>query len=83
MRCPSCASLDTQVKDSRPTEDSSVSFLVPSLGLRCLSRARLDGRAQDTASRPMRPERLRAPLVGEARIQTSREPEATVTNCRK
>ena len=22
MRCPSCASLDTQVKDSRPTEDS-------------------------------------------------------------
>jgi transcriptional repressor NrdR len=23
MRCPSCASLDTQVKDSRPTEDSS------------------------------------------------------------
>ena len=24
MRCPKCASLDTQVKDSRPTEDSSV-----------------------------------------------------------
>lgn len=24
MRCPSCASLDTQVKDSRPTEDSAV-----------------------------------------------------------
>jgi len=24
MRCPNCASLDTQVKDSRPTEDSSV-----------------------------------------------------------
>src|SRR6201996_4255402 len=24
MRCPSCASLDTQVKDSRPAEDSSV-----------------------------------------------------------
>src|SRR5213082_759148 len=24
MRCPSCASLYTQVKDSRPTEDSSV-----------------------------------------------------------
>ena len=24
MRCPSCSSLDTQVKDSRPTEDSSV-----------------------------------------------------------
>ena len=24
MRCPSCASLDTQVKDSRPTENSSV-----------------------------------------------------------
>jgi transcriptional repressor NrdR len=24
MRCPSCGSLDTQVKDSRPTEDSSV-----------------------------------------------------------
>ena len=24
MRCPSCNSLDTQVKDSRPTEDSSV-----------------------------------------------------------
>ena len=23
MRCPSCSSLDTQVKDSRPTEDSS------------------------------------------------------------
>jgi len=23
MRCPSCASLDTQVKDSRPTDDSS------------------------------------------------------------
>jgi transcriptional repressor NrdR len=23
MRCPSCASLDTQVKDSRPSEDSS------------------------------------------------------------
>jgi len=23
MRCPNCASLDTQVKDSRPTEDSS------------------------------------------------------------
>ena len=23
MRCPSCASLDTQVKDSRPTEDSN------------------------------------------------------------
>ena len=23
MRCPTCASLDTQVKDSRPTEDSS------------------------------------------------------------
>src|SRR5260370_7400712 len=23
MRCPSCMSLDTQVKDSRPTEDSS------------------------------------------------------------
>ena len=23
MRCPSCCSLDTQVKDSRPTEDSS------------------------------------------------------------
>ena len=23
MRCPSCQSLDTQVKDSRPTEDSS------------------------------------------------------------
>ena len=23
MRCPSCNSLDTQVKDSRPTEDSS------------------------------------------------------------
>src|SRR6202023_3914065 len=23
MRCPSCTSLDTQVKDSRPTEDSS------------------------------------------------------------
>src|SRR5207248_7028840 len=23
-RCPNCASLDTQVKDSRPTEDSSV-----------------------------------------------------------
>src|SRR6201995_1646687 len=23
MRCPSCASLDTQVKDTRPTEDSS------------------------------------------------------------
>ena len=23
MRCPSCASLDTQVKDSRPTEDSA------------------------------------------------------------
>src|SRR5256885_1208397 len=23
MRCPSCGSLDTQVKDSRPTEDSS------------------------------------------------------------
>src|SRR5215218_8384517 len=24
MRCPNCASLDTQVKDSRPTEDPSV-----------------------------------------------------------
>src|SRR5512134_3615826 len=24
MRCPSCGSLDTQVKDSRPTEDSAV-----------------------------------------------------------
>ena len=24
MRCPGCNSLDTQVKDSRPTEDSSV-----------------------------------------------------------
>ena len=24
MRCPNCASLDTQVKDSRPTKDSSV-----------------------------------------------------------
>jgi transcriptional repressor NrdR len=24
MRCPNCASLDTQVKDSRPTEDSCV-----------------------------------------------------------
>ena len=24
MRCPSCGSLDTQVKDSRPAEDSSV-----------------------------------------------------------
>src|ERR1700754_595691 len=24
MRCPNCASLDTQVKDTRPTEDSSV-----------------------------------------------------------
>ena len=24
MRCPKCGSLDTQVKDSRPTEDSSV-----------------------------------------------------------
>src|SRR5262249_52731954 len=24
MRCPNCASLDTQVKDSQPTEDSSV-----------------------------------------------------------
>jgi len=24
MRCPYCGSLDTQVKDSRPTEDSSV-----------------------------------------------------------
>ena len=24
MRCPNCSSLDTQVKDSRPTEDSSV-----------------------------------------------------------
>src|SRR5262249_13149435 len=24
MRCPHCASLDTQVNDSRPTEDSSV-----------------------------------------------------------
>jgi len=24
MRCPSCGSLDTQVKDSRPTEDSCV-----------------------------------------------------------
>jgi transcriptional repressor NrdR len=24
MRCPSCNSLDTQVKDSRPTEESSV-----------------------------------------------------------
>ena len=24
MRCPNCDSLDTQVKDSRPTEDSSV-----------------------------------------------------------
>jgi transcriptional repressor NrdR len=23
MRCPTCSSLDTQVKDSRPTEDSS------------------------------------------------------------
>ena len=23
MRCPSCNSLDTQVKDSRPTEDSA------------------------------------------------------------
>src|SRR4249920_4187287 len=23
MRCPNCGSLDTQVKDSRPTEDSS------------------------------------------------------------
>ena len=23
MRCPSCSSLDTQVKDSRPTEDSA------------------------------------------------------------
>src|SRR5215470_12896485 len=23
MRCPTCASLDTQVKDSRPTEDSA------------------------------------------------------------
>src|SRR5947208_12762733 len=23
MRCPGCGSLDTQVKDSRPTEDSS------------------------------------------------------------
>ena len=23
MRCPSCASLDTQVKDSRPSEDSA------------------------------------------------------------
>src|SRR3954454_16668796 len=24
MRCPNCTSLDTQVKDSRPTEDSAV-----------------------------------------------------------
>src|ERR1700709_2829734 len=24
MRCPNCASLDTQVKDSRPTEDLSL-----------------------------------------------------------
>ena len=24
MRCPNCGSLDTQVKDSRPTQDSSV-----------------------------------------------------------
>lgn len=24
MRCPTCSSLDTQVKDSRPTEDSAV-----------------------------------------------------------
>jgi len=23
MRCPKCGSLDTQVKDSRPTEDSA------------------------------------------------------------
>ena len=23
MRCPNCTSLDTQVKDSRPTEDSA------------------------------------------------------------
>ena len=24
MRCPCCASLDTQVKDSRPTDNSAV-----------------------------------------------------------
>ncbi len=24
MRCPSCSSLDTQVKDLRPTEDSVI-----------------------------------------------------------
>src|SRR6476646_2919324 len=29
MRCPSCNSLDTQVKDSRPTEDSAVIRRVP------------------------------------------------------
>ena len=35
----------------------SGSFFVPCLGLRC---SRLDGRAQDAASRLVRPERLRA-----------------------
>src|SRR5258708_39523150 len=34
MRCPNCASLDTQVKDSRPTEDSSA-IRRRRLGLAC------------------------------------------------
>src|SRR6201982_3154847 len=37
MRCPSCASLDTQVKDSRPTEDS-VAIRRPRVSLACAFR---------------------------------------------
>jgi hypothetical protein len=59
------------------------SFFVPSLGLRCLPRARLNGRAQHAASRLVRPERLRALRPGKPREWHQALSAATVAKCRQ
>src|SRR6266851_3107297 len=56
MRCPNCASLDTQVKDSRPTEDSSV-IRRRRVCLSCNFRFTTFERVQ-LRKRPVEPERI-------------------------
>jgi transcriptional repressor NrdR len=67
MRCPYCGSLDTQVKDSRPTDDSSSirrRRICPDCGGRFTTFERVQLRELTLRKRPVDPERVERMING-------------------